>query len=149
MSGNDGTEIIECLEEQKSGYNQLLHLASKQKEAIAGGDDTLLMSVVQDKNKCLDSIRKSEARMEAALKGMSPQDLQRLQARGGLLRDEVVALIESLIQVESECVDSLEAKKSTCIANSRISKTAKKASSSMVRTKATRALGFPMMSERR
>ena len=111
MSGNDGTEIIECLDEQKSGYNQLLHLVSKQKEAIAAGDDTLLMRVVQNKNKCLASIRKSEARMEAALKGMSPQDLQRLQARGGPLRDEVVTLIESLIQVESGCVESLEAKK--------------------------------------
>jgi len=111
MTENGGAKIFKCLEEQKSEYNQLLHLVSKQKEAIAAGDDTLLMSIVQDKNKCLATIRKSETRMEGVLQGMSAQDVQHLRIRGETLRDEVVALIETLINAESECTESLEAKK--------------------------------------
>ena len=49
--------------------------------------------------------------MEAALKGMSGQDLQRLQALGETLRNEVVAMIESLIKTEEESTESLEARK--------------------------------------
>ncbi len=111
MGATEASAILKYLEVQKSGYQQIIQLVEKQKEAIKQDNDKELLQIIQKKNDCLTTIRKAEVNMEAVMKGLTAQEIEQLKTRGAPLRDEVVSIIETLIQAESECTQALESKK--------------------------------------
>lgn len=105
------TRMIECLEQQRDCFCQLLAVSRRQKKAIDEQNDPDLLKAMQDKNPLLQTLQTLDEEMQPALQAMSEAERELMIQKGRAVKEEATQALEQLIAVEDACAQILKDKK--------------------------------------
>lgn len=105
------TRMIECLEQQRDCFRQLLEVSRRQKKAIDEQNDPSLLKAMQDKNPLLQTLQTLDEEMQPTLQGMSEAERELMIQKGQAVKEEAAQALEQLIAMEDACAQIIKDKK--------------------------------------
>ena len=102
--------ILNNLEEEKSCFKELMAKLKEQKTAIASQDQERVLQIIEEKSALIEKFKKLEEKVETQLQLLSPQDMEGLAQDGGMLKESLESLLETIIRMEEECEEQIGSK---------------------------------------
>lgn len=110
-SSNSISKVLDCLADQKKCFFELSDLAGQQQQAIDDDDEAQLLRTVNDKNPWIQSLQKADTEIIRILDAMTPEEKATLSQEAGPVRAEINTALETLIEKEERCAETLKDKK--------------------------------------
>ena len=102
--------ILNNLEEEKSCFKELMAKLKEQKTAIASQDQERVLQIIEEKSALIEKFKKLEEEVETQLQLLSPKDMEGLAQDGGMLKESLESLLETIIRMEEECEEQISSK---------------------------------------
>ena len=102
--------ILNNLEEEKSCFEELMTKLKEQKTAIASQDQERVLQIIEEKSALIEKFKKLEEKVETQLQLLSPKDMEGLAQDGGVLKESLESLLETIIRMEEECEEQISSK---------------------------------------
>ena len=102
--------ILNNLEEEKSCFKELMAKLKEQKTAIASQDQERVLQIIEEKSALIEKFKKLEEEVETQLQLLSPKDMEGLAQDGGMLKESLESLLETIIRMEEECEEQIGSK---------------------------------------
>ena len=110
---NKSDQVLSCLQKELTCYDELLVKMKKQKEAIAKGDESELLTIIQENDELIEAIFKLDQKIEQAFNAVPKAERENLIQRAGTLKSRIQGSLSEVITLENACRDILESKKNS------------------------------------
>lgn len=108
---NQTDKVLSCLQKELTCYDSLLIKMEKQKEAIGKGDESLFLTILQENDELIESIRKLDQEIEQALNGITKAEKENLIQQVAPFKNRIQGSLNKVIDLENECRDIIENQK--------------------------------------
>gem|GEM_PF-3624711 len=110
-TGNKSERVLSCLRQEQTCYRKLVVKMREQKAAIAAGNESGLLPIIQESDALIGSIRELDREIERILPEISGSERDSLMAQATPLNDHMQAALREIIALENSCRDILENQK--------------------------------------
>ena len=102
--------ILNNLEEEKSCFKELMAKLKEQKTAIESQNQERVLQIIEEKSVLIEKFKKLEEAIETQLRLLSTKEMEGLAQDGGVLKESLESLLETIIRMEEECEEQISSK---------------------------------------
>ena len=102
--------ILNNLEEEKSCFKELMAKLKEQKTAIESQNQERVLQIIEEKSVLIEKFKKLEEAIETQLRLLSTKEMEGLAQDGGVLKESLESLLETIIRMEEECEKQIGSK---------------------------------------
>jgi len=95
--------ILNTMEKKELCLEDLIKKIEEQKKAIEDKDETLVLKIIGEKNKIIETFHNFEDELNSLQDLLSPGDIKDLAQKGKSLKISLEKLLETIVSMEEEC----------------------------------------------
>lgn len=103
--------MLSCLQKQLTCYDDLLIRMKNQKEAITKGNESELLTIIQENDELIETIRSLDQKIGQAFNAIPKAEQESLIQQVEPLKNRIQGSLDGVIALENTCRDILESQK--------------------------------------